>query len=224
MKLLLTIIVFVSLVMAGLPVFAQVERKEVREGNDRYEKGKYSDAETSYRKALEKNSSSYPGNYNLGSSLYRQKKYDEAIQQYQQSIDKTDDPAEKAQTYHNMGNSLLQAQKYEESIAAYKQSLKLNPADQDTRYNLAYAQTMLKKQQQQQQQQQNKDSKDQNKDQQKNKDQQQQNKDQQQKEQDQKDQQKQDHQKEQARQQPKISKEDAERILQALKNDEQNLQ
>ncbi|MDQ3050968.1 MAG: tetratricopeptide repeat protein [Bacteroidota bacterium] len=215
------IVVFFILGMIIIPsvTYAQNERKEIREGNDKYEKGKYSDAETDYRRALEKNRSSYPGNYNLGGALYRQKKFDEAIQQYQQTIDKSEDPEEKAQTYHNMGNALLQAQKYDESVQAYKEALKLNPADADTRYNLAYAQAMLKKQQQQQQQ--NKDSQDQNKDQQKNKDQQQQAKDQ---KQDNKEQDKQEQQKEQANKQPKISKEDAERILQALKNDEQNLQ
>ncbi len=209
--------------LAGMKSFAQNERKEIRNGNNKYENGKYSDAETFYRKALEKNSSSYPGNYNLGSSLYRQKKFDEAIQQYQQSVDKTADGAEKSQTYHNMGNSYFEAQKYDESIKAYKEALKLNPNDKDTRYNLAYAQTMLKKQQEQQ----NKDSKDSNKDQQNKDKKENQNKDKQQEkdqQQNQKDQQKQEQKKEQAGQKPKISKEDAERILQALKNDEQNLQ
>lgn len=214
------IIPFLVLVfsLTGMNVQAQKERGEIREGNDKYENGKYSDAETSYRKALEKNSSSYPGNYNLGGSLYRQKKFDEAIQQYEHSSAKTTDPREKSQTYHNLGNSYFEAQKYDESIKAYKEALKLNPSDQDTRYNLAYAQTMLKKQQEQQ----NKENKDSNKDQQK-KDQQQEQKENQDK--NKQDQQKQDPKKEQARQQqPKISKEDAERILQALKNDEQNLQ
>ncbi|MBK8414246.1 MAG: tetratricopeptide repeat protein [Bacteroidetes bacterium] len=74
------------------------------------------------------------------------------MQQYQQSIERTTDPKEKASSYHNLGNSMVKAQKYAESIDAYKKALKLNPADNDTRYNLAYAQAMLRKQQEQQQQ------------------------------------------------------------------------
>src|SRR5688572_21426049 len=167
MKTQIKILIFFILSITWIGASAQKERKEVRQGNDKYENGKYSDAETMYRKAIDKNKESYPGNYNLGGALYRQNKYEEAIQQYQQSVDKTQDPAEKAKTLHNMGNALLQAKKYEESINAYKQALKLKPEDNDTRYNLAYAQSMLKQQQQQQQQEGDKE----NKDQQKNKDQ-----------------------------------------------------
>lgn len=224
---LLPFLLLLPLVSVTEFAYGQKEKKEVRQGNLNYEKGKYADAETSYRKALEKNASSYPGTYNLGGALYRQKKYDEATQQYQQSAEKTTNSKEKAESYHNLGNALVQAQKFEESINAYKNALKLNPSDNDTRYNLAYAQAMLKKQQEQQKQdqqnQENKDNKNQKDKNQQNKDQQ--NKDQQQ--QQQKDQQKKDQQQkeqQQARQQPKISKEDAERMLKALKNDEQNLQ
>lgn len=217
--------------LASLPSQAQKERKEIRSGNSKYENGNYADAETDYRKALEKNKNSLPGSYNLGGSLYKQKKYDEAIQQYNEAVAKAVSPEEKAQSLHNLGNAMVQSQKFEEGVNAYKQALKLNPNDDDTRYNLAYAKAMLRQQQQQQQQQnndqnQNKDQQkqdqknqnDQKKDQQENKDNENQNQN------DQQDQKKQEQQKEQARQQPKISKEDAERILKALQNDEKNLQ
>jgi alpha-galactosidase/6-phospho-beta-glucosidase family protein len=103
----------------------------------------------------------------------------------------------------------------QESIEAYKNSLRLKPDNLEAKYNLAYAQDLLRKQQQeQQQQQQNKDNKDQNKDQE--------NKEQEQK---QDDQQKQNDDKQQKPQdQQSISKEDAERLLNALANDEKNVQ
>jgi Mg-chelatase subunit ChlI len=123
-----------------------------------------------------------------------------------------------------MGNSLLMANKVKESIDAYKGSLKLNPRNTEAKYNLAYAQDLLQKQQQQQQQQQ----KDQNKNNQdKNKDKQQQNKDQKDSQdkkdqnQDKKDQQQQ---QQQQQQDQGISKEDAQRVLDALANDEKNVQ
>lgn len=208
--------------------FTQSERKEIRQGNGLYEKGNYADAETEYRKALEKNKSSFPGSYNLGGALYRQKKYEDAIREYKESASRSTDKKEQAQAFHNLGNSLIQSQQYGEAVDAYKKALKLNPGDDDTRYNLAYAQTMLRNQQQQQQQQgnnqnQNKDQQDQNKDQQnKNKDQQNQEK-QQADNQEQKNQQQQ-QQQQQRQQQPKMSKEDAERLLKALQNDEKELQ
>ena len=127
--------------------------------------------------------------------------------------------------------SYLQDKKYEESINAFKQSLKLNPKDNDTRYNLAYAQSMLRQQQQQSKNDKNQDKKDkqqqdqqQNGQQQKDKDKQQQdqNKDSAQQQKEEKG--KEDKGKQQKGSKQEISKEDAEKILQALNNDEKNLQ
>src|SRR5687767_10069896 len=95
------ILLFFIALLCPFLVTAQKERKEVRKGNEAYEKGKYEEAETNYRKALEKNQSSFPGTYNLGSALYRQKKYDEAVQQYQQAMEKSATDEEKSNAYHN---------------------------------------------------------------------------------------------------------------------------
>ena len=203
------------------------ERKLIRDGNKLYKEKKFSDAEVKYKKSLNLNKNSVPGTYNLGNAYYKQGKFDEASQQYQSIFsDKNASDAQKAQAYHNIGNSLLQEKKYPESIDAFKNSLKMNPKDNDTRYNLAYAQSMLQ-QQQKQQQQQNKDNKDndkKNKDQ-TNKDQKnQQDKKEQDKDQQSKDQQKKDEQKQAQVKKQKISKEYAEKILQALNNDEKNAQ
>ena len=202
-----------------LPVISSAqpgERKLIRDGNKFYQAKKFSDAEVEYKKSLEKNRNSVPGNYNLGNAYYKQGKYDEASQQYQSAISNQEiGEKQKANAFHNYGNAMLEAKKYPESIEAYKNALKIDPKDNDTRYNLAYAQSMLQ-QQQQQQQQQNKNDKDKNKQQ----------KDQQKKEQQSKEQQKQDKEQQKQAQQDKkkISKEDAEKILQALNNDEKNAQ
>jgi len=199
-------------VIAVTEVSAQKDSPFIRKGNKFYEEGKFKDAEIDYRKAMEKAPKSFKGEFNLGNSLYKQKNWEEASKNFLNSADKMkpDDKAGKAAVYHNLGNTMFKAEKFQESIDAYKQSLRLNPADEDTRYNLSYAMKKLTQQQQQQQQQQKKDNKkDDNKD---NKDKQQQNQsqDQQDQPQDKQDQQKQ-----------QISKQAAERMLQALKNDEQ---
>ncbi len=209
-------------------IFAQSERMLVREGNQMYKDKKYNDAEVNYKKSLGVNKDSKSAQFNLGDAYYKQGRYDDAIKQFENiSADKNLDKETQAKAFHNLGNSQLQAKKYGESIDAYKNALKLNSKDNDTRYNLAYAQQMLQQEQQKQQQKQdeNKDQKDQKKDQQQQKDQkdqkdkdQQQQKDQQQKENEKKQEEK------QAQKRDKISKEDAEKILQALNNDEKNTQ
>lgn len=195
-----------------LSALAQKESNDVRAGNKLYKSSKFTDAEVAYRKGLQKNSKSFEANYNLGNALFKQKKYKEALEKYNNAIAlKSTDKHKIASTLHNVGNSLFVEKKYEESINAYKAALKNNPKDDDTRYNLAYAQLMLKKQQEEQK----KDQKDQNKDQNKNqnKQDQKQNKDQQ-KEQPQPQQQN----------KPQMSKENAQQILDALMQDEKNTQ
>ncbi|MBK9319380.1 MAG: tetratricopeptide repeat protein [Bacteroidetes bacterium] len=61
---------------------ALAQSTSIAEGNSEYEKGRYFNAESSYRKALEKDQRMYEGNYNLGNALYKQNKFEEASQQY----------------------------------------------------------------------------------------------------------------------------------------------
>lgn len=225
------LIITTYLVLSGIAAFAQQENKYIHQGNEWYKQGKYAEAEASYRSSVEKTKASVAGNFNLGDALYKQKKFDDAAQKFTEiAASSGSNKQVKAQAYHNLGNSLLEAKKLEESIEAYKKSLLNNPKDDQTRYNLAYAQEKLK---QQQQQDKNKDkdkkNQDKNKDQQ-NKDKQDQDKKDQkdqdkndQKDQDKKDQDKKDQQGQQP-QPNQLSKEDAERMLEALKNEEKNTQ
>jgi tetratricopeptide (TPR) repeat protein len=201
---------------------AQTVRSHVSEGNRVYEKGRYSDAEAEYKKALEKDAKSKAAQFNLGNSYYKQQRFEEALREYGNSGVAMKSPEERATSYYNIGNSLYRANKYQEAIEAYKQSLRLNPNDEDTRYNLQMAREKLK-----QQQQQNKDQKkDQKKDQQKQD--QQQNPQDQQNQQQQNQQQKQEQAKQDQTQQVQkknqMPKQEADRILDAMRNNEKEVQ
>ena len=221
-------IIIISILLQGTLLFAQKEKKYIHKGNQLYQEKKYAEAEASYRESVDKSKASVEGNFNLGDALYKQKKFDNAAQKFTDIASSSENKAVKAKAYHNLGNSLLESKKLEESIEAYKKSLINNPKDDETRYNLAYAQEKLKQQQQQQNKDKNKDKnkKDQDKkDQDKkdqNKDQNKDNKDQQNK--DKQDQDKKDQKDGQQPQPDKLSKEDAERMLEALKNEEKNTQ
>jgi Ca-activated chloride channel homolog len=207
----------VVLFTANSLIYGQSEKKFIREGNGKYSNGKYSDSEVSYRKAIDKNKASTDAGFNLGDALYRQKKYEDAGKQFLDNSNVLTDVRKKSNSFYNLGNSLLSGNKVEESIQAYKNSLKLNPANPAAKYNLAYAQDLLQKQQQQQQQQQK--DQDNKKDQEKKDDQ---NKKEQDKNQDKNN--NKDQQQQQQQQQQSISKEDAQRLLDAIANDEKNVQ
>jgi len=199
--------------LLALPVslYSQAERKYIRQGNREYGKEKYSDSEISYRRAIDKNSALPDAIFNIGDALYKQKKYEDAGRQFIENHNMNENAEKKSASLYNLGNSLLMSNKVRESIDAYKGSLKLDPDNMKTKYNLAYAQDLLKEQQQQQQQQQQGE----NKDNQDKKDQDKENQNQQKNDQ---------QQKQQQPEQQTISKEDAERILNALANDEKDVQ
>ena len=194
------------LFLLSVPGFAQKENKLLRKGNSQYDQGNFKEAEKDYRKALELNKESVKGQFNLGTTVYQEKNFEESAKMYGELAGKNQDKDIQAKIYHNLGNSYMEAKQYDKSILAYKNALMNNPSDLDTKYNLEYAKMKLKKQQNQQKKDQdkkNKDKQDEKKDQKKNQDQ---------NKQDQKNQPPQD--------QKKLSKEDANRMLEALKNDE----
>jgi tetratricopeptide (TPR) repeat protein len=139
---------FIISFLVPFSLFAQKEKKEINAGNDLYKSGKYADAEKAYKQGLAKNANSFEGNFNLGNAYYKQGKYSEASQEFEQTTMLTGDSLQQAKSFHNQGNAYYQQQQYEKSINAYKASLRLNPNDEQTRYNLALAQQKLKQQQQ----------------------------------------------------------------------------
>jgi len=148
------LLVMVGLLASGTVYAQKAERKNVRAGNKQYNNEQYTEAEISYRKGLDVNPRSFEGTFNLGNALYKQEKFPEAAEQYQLLAGQgekllMDDPAnaEKlAQVFHNLGNISMSNKDYAQSIEAYKQSLRLNPSDDETRYNLALAQKLLEDQ------------------------------------------------------------------------------
>ena len=143
------ILIILLLMMQCAWLFAQQEKSLLKKGNELYQQKKYKEAEADYRQALTKKNQDVTGNFNLGDALYRQKQFDKAGEQFNKLAATGTNKAVAAGAYHNLGNSLLESKKLEESIEAYKKSLINNPKDEQTRYNLAYAQQKLKQQQQQ---------------------------------------------------------------------------
>ncbi|HUI65609.1 MAG TPA: tetratricopeptide repeat protein [Bacteroidota bacterium] len=205
----------VILTASALPsaATAQSVRSLVNGGNDFYKEEKYPDAEVNYRKALAKEKDLVQGHFNLGDALGKEGKFGEAVTEYQNALTKAERNDTKAFAHYNIGNAMLKQQRYPEAVQSYVNALKLNPRDEDAKYNLSYA---LEKMRQPPQQQKKNDKNDKNKQKQ---DQQKQN------------QQKQDQKNQQDKQQPppqqqqkQMSKADAQRILDVLKNNEKEVQ
>ena len=155
------------LVMSAFDMSAQVDRKDVRRGNRDFKKENFREAEIDYRKALVKDSLSLAANYNLASTLYREGDFAQA----QQYLDKIKDiapaSASAADYYFNLGDAALQQKDYQKAVEAFGESLIRRPDDLQAKENFIYAKKMLQNQQQNQQNQnndQNQDNQDQNQD------------------------------------------------------------
>ena len=207
MRMLLYITFALTSSVLPLTSLAQTDRQYVRQGNKLFEAGDYANAEVSYRKAVEKNPRNPQAAYNLGNALMAQKKDSAAVQQFQSAARMETNPLRKYQSFHNIGVICQTHKMYGDAIEAYKSALRLNPDDDETRYNLVLCKHLQKKQ-------------DQNK-------QNQQNQDQQKKQDEKKDDQKQDQNKDeqkQKQQKPQMSKDNAEQLLNAAMQQEKQTQ
>jgi tetratricopeptide (TPR) repeat protein len=149
---------------------AQKDAKYVYEGNKFYQGGKSIESVDLYRKALKENPMNSKAHFNLGDALYRSalefkkskesfiqagKKvspdslaalvFEEAAQNFAHVANSVSDKDTLHRAWHNVGNCYLQKKDFEQAVEAYKKALKLNPKDEETRYNLAYALKNLQK-------------------------------------------------------------------------------
>ena len=192
-----------------------VDRRDVRRGNRDFKKEDYKAAEIDYRKALVKDSLSFAAGYNLGNTLYRMEDKDQAGKIYGKLAEQAAASPYASDYYYNTGNVAADSKDWQAAVDAYKQALLRNPSDMDAKENYIYAKEMLKNQQNQ-----DKDNQD-NKDN-RNQDQNDQNQDQDNQNQDRQNQQ--DQGRNAGGQQPKITPQAAQQMLQAIQAKEKETQ
>ena len=150
---------------------AQTDRNLIRQGNRAFKTQKWAAAETQYRKAISKNQKNPQAIYNLGCALLMQQKDSLAMVQFGNAAQLEPNLFRRSKSYHNMGVVMQNHREYAQAIEYYKMALRCNPQDNETRYNLALCKKLLKNNPQNKDKNKNnkdKNKKDQNKD--KNKD------------------------------------------------------
>ncbi len=134
-----------ALMLAVLPVAGQADRHDVREGNRKFRRDKFKEAEIDYRKAVLKDSTSMKAQYNLASALYRQEDYEGA----KKALDAVASEDAPSQYHYNAGNVALQRKDYASAVKSFREALLLSPDDMDAKENYIYAKKMLENQQNQ---------------------------------------------------------------------------
>lgn len=224
------IAILILILLTALAASAQTGRREVRQGNRKFKRGEWPEADVFYRKALVKDSSSVTANYNLANNLYRQENYSEAAKRLDKLSGAADSLASGKDICFNRGDVAIAQKDWQKAVDSFRLAMLKDPSDLEAKENYAYARKMLEDQQQNGgggNNQQNQDQDNQNQDQDQNKDQNNQDQNSQdQNNQGQNNQSSQNQNQDQNSQgnQPKISQQQAQQMLQALQAQDEQTQ
>lgn len=138
---------------------AQHPNAVLRQGVQAYKEGKFDLAIQKFREAGRTEELKTIAGYNLGAAYYKKGMTDSAIDVVQRVAVNDRDPDLQQKAWYNLGNAFLQQQKNDKAIEAYKKALRIDPGDENARYNLAYALRKQEEQQQQKQKEQKEDDK-----------------------------------------------------------------
>lgn len=222
-------VIVASLISGEVVAQKMPERRLVRKGNRQYERGDYDNSIDNYSRALRYDPKSFEAKFNTANVQFRRafadsvqldvkmiEKAEQTLRKLAQDSTRTD--IERADVAYNLGNSLFMQQKFKEALTSYRDAMRLNPDDQEAKYNYALTKEMLKQQQQQNQQQQQ----DQNQDNQNQE--QEQNQDNQQDKQDKEDQQNREDKQNQQPNEQQISEQEQQAMLEAIQAQEDKTQ
>jgi tetratricopeptide (TPR) repeat protein len=223
------LVIVLLFLVSAVPVLASKASDAVSKGNEAFREGDFKEALEQYQIAETEMPESPKLDYNIAGVQHSEGKYEEAIERYTRALNSTDMEIE-TNAYYNLGNTYFRMEDYQNAITSYQEALDNNPDFTEAKINLELARKRLKEQmkpqeQEQQEQQQQQEQQEQEKQEEKEDEQKQEQQQQQSQQQDNKDKQEQQDQQQQSQpQEQKMSKEDAERILNALRDDERDIQ
>lgn len=143
-------------VLAALLMTLAVEARadsvasKVKQGNLRYDQKMYDQALQLYNEALLEEPNRREVVYNLANTFYRQGKYKEAATELKKVTDASES-AMRARAHYNLGNAFFKENQFQEAADQYTRVLQLDPKDRDAKYNLELALKKLEEQKQQSQ-------------------------------------------------------------------------
>lgn len=135
------------LLLISVGASSQSDRMHIRSGNRDMRggaEGAAAKAETKYRKALTANGSNAQAMYNLGCALLAQNKDSMAMEMFEKAVKAEKSPQRKAMAYHNMGVIMQRQQQYGPAMEQYKNALRLSPHSEDSRYNYVLCKRLKK--------------------------------------------------------------------------------
>lgn len=135
-------------------VLTAASLNDARKANEAYNNGEYEKAASLYRQAIEQNPDDARLYFNLGNSLYKLGRAEEAKEAFERYKNLTETREDRSLADYNMGRMMIDNEQYDEATSYFREALKNNPSDPDARHNYELALKQLQEQEQQQQQEQ----------------------------------------------------------------------
>ncbi|MFN8602479.1 MAG: VWA domain-containing protein [Candidatus Binatia bacterium] len=166
----------VVVLLGALALAGTAEAASVREAQRLYADGKYAQALAEYQAAVGDKPTPQL-DFNMGAAAYKAGQYGDAAGAFARALG-SDDPKLQEQGFYNLGNAQFRLgeqtkeskpqqtmQAWQQALDAYESALKVDPKDEDARYNRDFVKHALEElQKQQQQKQDQKDKQDQQQD------------------------------------------------------------
>jgi len=137
----LTFLLLAALALIGLG-FGNPGPTLVEEGNRLYEEGDFEGALVKYNQALLELPEAGEIRYNIGGVHHLRGDFETAAALYR-AILESPDPDLASRAAYNLGNTLFREEDYAGAAGAFKTALKLDPEDEDARYNYEVARKFL---------------------------------------------------------------------------------
>ena len=131
-------------------VFGQENYKILmHKGNKNFDKKNYDEASQFYSEASQQKVKDFGPHYNLANAFYRKEMYEDAIAQYEKSLEYAENESQRVSALYNMGNAYFQQGNSKKAVDFYKKALKLDPENDKILHNLRIAQKKEEKKQNQ---------------------------------------------------------------------------
>jgi Ca-activated chloride channel family protein len=119
--------------------FAQSSKANLQKANELMVAGKFDEAENLYRSILQQDPKAWHAQLHLGNIAYRKGQYDEALKQYEQTLQQPMPDEAAIAALNNKGLAFVKMKKLPEAVETFKQAVRKAPFDDGLQANLGMA-------------------------------------------------------------------------------------